>query len=262
MKLLNYIREQNRLLYATGVAFFLLSALLLVAIPFNVTQILGINSLVKPLKFSASIWIFCWTIAFLFSYYEDKRQIRRYSRWAVFVLVFEQLAITGQALRGELSHFNFKDITSMMLYNLMGIFIVSLTVFTLVIATRFSRQKETVLSPAQFKGMELGLYFFIIFSLWGGVMGGLGSHSIGGEMGGSGLPLTNWSTQYGDLRVAHFFGIHALQIIPAAGWWFSGRFESRTSLRWLRVFAWLYFAFVSFTLIQSLLGLPFVQAVI
>lgn len=56
-----------------------------------------------------------------------------------------------------------------------------------------------------------------------------GGHTVGAARRRSRPPLTEWSTLHGDLRITHFAGLHALQVLPLVAWvlaagpaWMSG----------------------------------------
>lgn len=260
MELINEIFKRNRLLANMGALFLALSLVLAIYLPFNTQQVLGINSMIKPIKFSLSIWIYFWTFAYLFHYVNDQKKVRNFSILAVVVMVFENSVITVQAFRGKLSHFNQTEIVGGILYSLMGVMIVWVSIATLIMAIRFIRQKTYTISTPFALSIKIGLVLFVVFSFWGGYMSAINSHNIGGQIGEAGLPLLNWSTLFGDLRVAHFFGIHSLQIIPIFGYFISKRQANVASANktiWL--FSILYFAFLCFTMWQALMGMAFIK---
>jgi hypothetical protein len=89
---------------------------------------------------------------------------------------------------------------------------------------------------------------FIVVCSLGFVMGAKLSHTVGAADGGAGLPLTNWSKQNGDLRIAHFLGMHALQILPLIGYYLSNNAKITISM------GVLYFVLTTAILIQALNG--------
>lgn len=257
MILINEIYRRNKLLAQVGAIHLGLALLLGFYSFFNKELIMGINSMVKPIKFALSIWIYAWTMAMLLFYVNDKKKIRNLSILAVVTMVYEQFAITFQAFRGQLSHFNNSSVLGGILYAFMGIFIVALTVQTLRIAITFIRQKTYIIPAPLVLSIQIGLIYFVIFSFFGGYISGVNGHTVGANDGSEGLPLINWSTTFGDLRVAHFFGIHALQIIPIFGYWISEKYESATATKAIWTFSAIYLAYVCFTMIQALMGVPF-----
>jgi hypothetical protein len=252
MKPIRELYQRNPLLTVFGAAHFLLALLLAVYGPFNSEEVLGLNSVIKPIKFALSIGIFSWTMAWFLPLLQDQKQARRYSRLQAFCLGFEQLAITGQALRGEQSHFNISSPLGIAIFSLMGAGIMIATVATLRIWWLLLKQKTFDAPIPYVAAVRNGLLLFVVFSLFGGFISAYGKHTVGALDGTAGIPFFNWSLDYGDLRIAHFFGLHSLQLLPAIAILAGSAISVRT-VHWVTI-AW--FFLVLFTAVQALMGVP------
>ena len=98
--------------------------------------------------------------------------------------------------------------------------------------------------------IRLGIFLFVVFAFEGFVMGSRMTHTIGGADGGSGIPILNWSKKFGDPRIAHFIGMHALQVLPVLSYYLFRNTQLTI------IFGILYFALAIFSLIQALKGKP------
>jgi hypothetical protein len=188
------------------------------AMPFDHRVILGLNPWVKPLKFDASVVVFLVTAAGILSGVVGWRRSRLVIGWGIGIaMMVEDFIISMQSFRGVRSHMNYGSAFDATAFSIMGVFIAinTLLVTWLLVLVCFNR---TEWPKAIAWGVRLGLLALVAGSMEGVLMVMHGAHTVGAADGSPGLFFVNWSRQYGDLRVAHFFAIHALQAMPLLGW--------------------------------------------
>jgi hypothetical protein len=251
--------RSNRLLAGVGFVHAALFLLFAVAALVDPTQIGGAERWVKPMKFALSIAIFTLTMAWLLSYLQQSRRaVAVISSIIAVTMTGEMVLIAMQAWRGVRSHFNESSPFDAAVFATMGFLILTNTIAAVCVWSLFVRRPVSI-GGAHLSGVRSGLAIFILASLIGGVMVGHGAHSVGVPDGGPGLPIVNWSTSAGDLRVAHFVGMHALQALPFLGWILERR-RTRAALRWVQLSALLLAALMTLLALQALAGRPLLSA--
>lgn len=246
------LKSRNILLYYFG-WLNILGALICVGLIYKTeTEVLGINAFIKPMKFFISLAALAFTMGWHMIYLKKQRAVSLYNWVFIIVFVFEMGVVLWQAANGRLSHFNISTRFYGMLFQWMGIAITIFTLWTLYIGILFFRQKDfpPLLPHGYIWGIRLGIIWFVIFAFEGGHMAAQLAHTVGAPDGGEGLPVLNWSKQHGDLRIAHFFGMHSLQILPLAGYYFA---KTRSQII---LFALVWFLFVMLLYWQALGGYP------
>jgi len=189
-------------------------------------------------------------------------------------MVIEIAIIGGQAWRGTTSHFNVGTVADAVLFTIMGTAIFIQTFATIAVAVALWRHR--------FEDVAVGwaLRFGMIITIGGALTGGFmtrptsaqleaaragermtiaGAHTVGAPDGGPGLTGTGWSTEHGDLRVPHFVGLHALQVLPLLALWLGrmrvrGRLRERLVLMAAAGYAGLYVMLLT----QALRGVPLI----
>lgn len=180
----------------------------------------GVNVWVKPAKFFLSVAVFALTMAWFFGYVRPERRQSRPMRVTVGLLIaaasFELAYIVLQAVRGQESHFNISTPVHMLMYALMGVGAVLLVATTLPLAWEIARRPAKGLASDYVAAVVIGLVLtFLLGGGAGAYMSQHMSHSVGAESGR--LFFFEWNRSGGDLRIAHFLGIHAQQAIPLLG---------------------------------------------
>jgi hypothetical protein len=229
----------------------------------------GVPIWLKPFKFATSFMLYGITLAWMLSILPRRSRLAELAGTAIVgVAVVELGIIVTQVIRGTTSHFNDSTPFNAALWQAMGMSIVVLSTAHLVIGVVAVRQRiaDRVAAYAIRLGLGLSLLGMaaavpMVLPLQDPQVDGIsGAHSVGVPDGGPGMPLTGWSTTGGDLRIGHFVGLHALQVLPLLaillGRSLGHRLDERTRARLLLVAGTAYGVLVVLLTWQALRAQP------
>lgn len=277
-------RPLHRPLLVTTAAMAALAVFSLCAMAFDDRMLLGESVWLKPLKFAVAFTLYCGTLAWLVAF---PHRGQRLTWWMGSLFAATAVVDVGfivvQAARGTFSHFNNQHDA----VNTIGQFVFmtgvpGLFLANLVIAVILSWQRVTDRPTSLAIRAGLGIAVFgmaLAYSMGGSgkqqttdayghpVTLGAGHTFMHGQPevrdGVEGMPVTHWSTAGGDMRIAHFAGLHGIQLLivaaivltrlaPHVGWL---RAEA-TRTRLIGVLALGYTGLVALLLWQALRGQP------
>lgn len=247
------LKNKNETLFYFGIICFIAALFFLLLSKLNPNPIMGVRGWIKPFKFCISTLILAWTMGYYMQFLLNQNQVSLYNWSLIIFLSIEIILIIYQASRGKISHFNQEDNLGKTIFNVMAIAITIFMLHTAYISSLFFTQKSFHASETLILAIQLSLVITVLFAFEGFAMGAILKHTVGGDDGSAGLPLVNWSKTHGDLRVAHFFGMHALQIIPLVTYYLA------KSKRDVIIICCVYFLFITYTLIQAFLSKPFIK---
>ena len=246
------LKDRNETLFYYGLLCLVLSVIFIILTKVTNTQVYNVNAWYKPVKFAFSTFLFAWAMAW-YCHYLPNFNIKVFN-WAVIILLgFEIFYIAFQASKGELSHYNVSSPVYAFLYSMMALAASLVTLYTAYVGLLFFIHSFPDLPDYYVWAIRLGIIIFVIFSFEGFAMGSRFNHSVGALNDNSNLFLIGWSKTVGDLRVSHFIGMHALQILPIVSYY--GLKSTKLTIGLSVIYGLL----ALLTLIQALQGRPFIK---
>ncbi|MES2521275.1 MAG: hypothetical protein V4617_01160 [Gemmatimonadota bacterium] len=239
--------------------------------PLDARTIGGAPAWLKPIKFGISNAIFAASLGWYLRWIPQPGDLaRRAARVTVVVLTIENVLIALQAARGVRSHFNASTPFDAAVVSMMGIAITTLMIVSVRVLVALCR---TRFEDAAWKWIvRAGFAITLIGASFGGIMTQpsaaqittlrttyaapvIGGHTVGAPDGGPSMPVTGWSTTHGDLRVPHFAGLHAMQLLPLVFLALARGVASPRRRLWMaRVVTISYAGLVLLLLVQALRG--------
>jgi len=254
-------RRRQPLLWGAAIFLLLMMAPTYAALLLDGRMVNDVNVWVKPLKFEFSLALYLGTLAWFWGTLAPEagaaRGLRVFALVSVALIAFEIAYIVLQSARGVGSHFNTATPIEGIMFTLMGASALVFTALPAALGIAIARRQRPGIAPAFRDSMVLGLILTTVLGTIAGVVISVnGGHWVGAApTDAGGLPIFGWTREGGDLRVAHFFGLHALQILPVAGWLIARWWPEGKRLVWLAATGLT--ALVAYTLVEALAGRPF-----
>ncbi|MET1259022.1 hypothetical protein ABV409_06755 [Flagellimonas sp. DF-77] len=219
MEFIETLKERNALLFWFGTINLGVSLLLVLFSFLKPLEFAGVNAWYKPIKFALSTSILSFSVGWYSGYLTKSGDIHLINWVIITTLAFEVIYITLQASKGQASHFNHSSPFYSFMFSMMALAATIATMAIGYLGLKFFIYPMDNLPLYYLWAIRFGFVLFVIFSFEGFVMGAKMSHTVGAEDGVKGFPFLNWSVRYGDLRIAHFVGMHALQALPLLAWY-------------------------------------------
>ena len=217
----------HKALNVTAVASLVGALVALTLYTFDSRELLGVSVWEKPLKFLLSALAYTATFSWLYSFVDRRKKFATLmGNLIALLLIVELIAIVGMASVGLTSHFNVSSPFHIGIWSLMA------TAISLVWGATFILGASLWNSQLLPQDLRLAVRWALGIALagmgiaftmtppqpqqiepenWAGIAG---AHTVGAADGGPGLPFFGWSTEAGDLRISHFFGLHSIQVLP------------------------------------------------
>ena len=255
------VRKESPVLFWIGILCFAMGVACLPGLAFDDRTLMGVNVWLKPLKFCISTAIYILTVGYMATLYP----FSKWKKWSIngitaWTLLIELGIIFYQGARGVFSHYNFNSQFDGLLFAAMGILIGINVVIMVLFVIETIRLKMKTKKSVQW-AILIGWVVVVLGSWVGGQMIAQMSHNIGVADGGAGIPFLNWSTIAGDLRVAHFFGIHGIQIIPLFALWLTRKFDfsHKNEILVITLFGLGYLLWLGMTFYQAKIGMSLIS---
>ncbi|HEY7402959.1 MAG TPA: hypothetical protein VIB39_05520 [Candidatus Angelobacter sp.] len=176
----------------------------------------AINPWIKPIKFSLSFSTFASTISlFLLALRIPEWQLKLVRRAIAASVALEIFSLGAQAWRSVYAAGSHTLVDSALAQMTNSMVMVNTAIVTWMLALFcLNRVKTRLVDWPMVSAIRYSIVIFLVGNAVGGYMLARGSHTVGASDSAPGLPFLNWSTIGGDLRIAHFIAIHAIQIVP------------------------------------------------